>query len=66
MMTVKSEVNLKVLSVTETAQRLGVSRNTARDLLNSGKIRTVIVGKRRCVAEEDLAAYVLGTDNEQD
>lgn len=47
-----------LLTLAETLERLPVSRMTLHKLVQSGQLRTVVVGRRRFVAEDDLGAFI--------
>ena len=47
-----------LLTLAETLERLPVSRMTLHKLVQSGQLRTVVVGRRRFVTEDDLAAFI--------
>jgi excisionase family DNA binding protein len=44
--------------VEEAAQRLGVGRSTAYELISSGRLPTVSIGRCRRVTAEALASFV--------
>lgn len=44
--------------IPEVAEVLRISRSTVYDLIKSGDLRTVTIGRNRRVAAEDLEAYV--------
>lgn len=48
----------RLLRLDEVAQRLSVSRRHVERLLARSEIRSVRLGRRRLIAEADLAAYV--------
>jgi excisionase family DNA binding protein len=47
-----------LLTITETAEVLGVVRSTVFRLLADGQLPAVRVGHRRRIRQEDLAAYL--------
>lgn len=56
---------MNLLTVTEVAERLGVSVRTARRLVEGGTVRSVKLGKERRsprrVRPSDLDAYILAS-----
>jgi excisionase family DNA binding protein len=48
----------RLLSADELARELGVGRTTAYDLLWSGQIKSLKLGRLRKVRREDLEAYI--------
>ncbi|NYI05559.1 helix-turn-helix domain-containing protein [Allostreptomyces psammosilenae] len=57
---------LVVLTVEEAARRLGIGRTTMYDLLSSGKIPSVKIGRLRRVPVEALDAFIAGRLREAD
>ncbi|MFI8186409.1 excisionase family DNA-binding protein [Actinacidiphila glaucinigra] len=49
---------LLLLTVEETARRLGIGRTTCYSLISSGEIESVTVGRLRKVPADALPAYV--------
>lgn len=49
---------LRLFSVPDVAELLGVSRRYAWTLVHQGKIRSVRMGKRRAVRMSDIAHYI--------
>lgn len=45
---------VQLLSVAEAAKRLGVSRTSAYQLIGSGRLRSITVGRRRLVPASEL------------
>lgn len=48
----------KLLSAQQAAERLGVSIWTVSRLARAGKLASVLIGRRRLFAEEDLDSFV--------
>jgi excisionase family DNA binding protein len=48
----------RLLSVAEVAEELGLSRTTGYDLLWSGEIPSLKIGRRRLVRRRDLLDYI--------
>lgn len=48
----------KLLSAQQAAERLGVSIWTVSRLARAGKLASVVIGRRRLFAEEDLDSFV--------
>ncbi|KPM53345.1 hypothetical protein ACG83_21665 [Frankia sp. R43] len=46
-----------LLSTPDAAARLNIGRSTLYDLIRSGALPTVKIGRRRLVAVDDLARY---------
>lgn len=55
----------RLLRVDEAARLLGVSRATAYNLVRSGDLRTVTIGRSRRVSMEALDSYVTRLGHEQ-
>jgi excisionase family DNA binding protein len=51
-----------LLSMEDAAARLGIGRTLAYGLVQSGQLRSHLIGRRRLVSESALAAYVTGSD----
>jgi excisionase family DNA binding protein len=49
---------LRMLSVPEAANELGISRSLTYELLSSGALRSVKIGRRRLVPREAIEAYI--------
>ena len=49
-----TRVEKKAYSIAETCQALGVSRMTVFGLISGGRLRTVMVGKRRLIPATEL------------
>ena len=52
----------KLLGVREAAARLGVSERTIRELVATGELRSLRVGRRRLVPVDAIADYVRGIE----
>ena len=52
----------ELLSIKETAFRLNVSQDTVRRMIRDGKIKTVEVGKRPKIKEEEIIRITTGRD----
>ena len=50
-----------VFTIDEIAERLRVSRDTVRRLIERGELRAMKIGSQWRIAEEDLDAYVRRT-----
>ena len=48
----------QLLSVAETANRMGVHRSTVYRLFAAGQLPSVQIGRRRLIAESAIAAYI--------
>jgi excisionase family DNA binding protein len=48
----------RYLSIQEVAERLGVCDRTIRRAIKSGELRSVLVGSRYRISEEDLHNYL--------
>lgn len=48
----------RLLSLKETAKHLGVHETTVRGYIQSGKLGSVPMGRRRMVREDQLAAFI--------
>jgi excisionase family DNA binding protein len=48
----------QLLTLTEAAERLRISRRTLERLVRAGRIRVVPIGSRRLVTERELEAFV--------
>ncbi len=55
-----------LLSVVEAARRLGIGRTLMYELLGSGRVQSVHVGRLRKVTPEALEAFVLASMRQQD
>lgn len=55
-----------LLSVVEAARRLGIGRTLMYELLGSGRVQSVHVGRLRKVPPEALEAFVLASMRQQD
>lgn len=51
---------VRLLSIGQAAERLGIARSTTYALIGSGLLRSVKVGRRRLVPEDALAELVGG------
>ncbi len=51
----------RLLSAQQAADRLGVSIRTVSRLARAGRLASVLIGRRRLFAEEDLDAFVRET-----
>ena len=52
--------NRRLWSINEVIHSLGVGRTTTYDLIASGKLKTVKIGRRRFVTAEALDAFIAG------
>ena len=52
-------------SVPDAAAMIGISRRTCYELMTSGQLRSVKLGRRRLVRHSDLVAFVDALDDEQ-
>lgn len=50
--------NSRCLSVEETAERIGVCRTYMYEILGTGAIRSIKVGRRRLVPEIEIARFI--------
>lgn len=48
----------RLISTSETARRLGVSRQTVYELLNRGELASLTVGRSRRIPEAEVDRYV--------
>jgi len=51
---------MRLLTIPEVAESLGVHRNTAQRLVASGELPSCKIGRARRVRDDDLRAYVEG------
>jgi excisionase family DNA binding protein len=51
-------VPLRMLSVQKAAGELGISRSLTYELLSSGALRSVKIGRRRLVPREAIETYI--------
>jgi excisionase family DNA binding protein len=49
--------NVTLISVSEAAQRLGLGMTKLRELIASGEVPSVVIGKRRLLRPQDLEAF---------
>jgi excisionase family DNA binding protein len=49
-------------SIEDVMERLKVGRNTAFNLISSGELRSVKIGRRRLVSEKALRDYIAAID----
>lgn len=54
------ELRPRLLTVAETSTALRISRWSVYQLINSGRLRTVKIDRRRLVAPEDLDSFIEG------
>ena len=54
----RTEETEKLLSVADLAEELGLSRTTGYDLLWSGEIPSLKIGRRRLVRRADLTEFI--------
>lgn len=47
-----------LLGIREAGRELGIGRNTVYELVNTGRIRSVVVGNRRLVPRSELEAWI--------
>jgi len=52
-----------LLPVREAAARLAIGRDTAYELVRSGRLRSVAIGRRRLVPASELEAFVARESN---
>jgi excisionase family DNA binding protein len=52
-------------SVPDAAAMIGISRRTCYELMTSGQLRSVKLGRRRLVRHSDLVAFVDALDDDQ-
>lgn len=50
--------------LTDAAQVLGISRTTIYQLISDGEIRTIKIGRRTLVAQDELERYVASLKKE--
>ena len=55
-----NEKSTKLLTFTDAARRLGVSRPTVYKLTVKGKLKTILVGKARRIPEQAVINYAKG------
>lgn len=60
----KRRSNQLAFSVNETAQALGVSRQTIYDLISADKLLTFKIGKRRLVSADALRRFITSREAE--
>ena len=60
-----TDQNVLVNSVSGTAKRLGVCRQTLYNEINTGRILTFKIGNRRLISEEALQNYIARLEAEQ-
>lgn len=53
-----TEVRRLAFNLDESARALGVARNTMRELIDSGRVRAVRVGRRRLVSSSELERFL--------
>lgn len=58
--------SIKLLSVTDVAERLGVDRDTVDLAMALGQLPYIQFGRRRVVVERDLERYLAGADTTTD
>lgn len=58
------ELRPRLLTVMETSTALRVSRWSVYQLINSGRLKTVKIDRRRLVAPEDLDSFIEGLRKE--
>jgi excisionase family DNA binding protein len=56
----------QLFSIDEVMQRLGVGRNTVFNLLGSGELRSVKLGRRRMVSAQALRDFIAALDQAGD
>ncbi|WP_366525207.1 helix-turn-helix domain-containing protein [Ferrimicrobium sp.] len=54
----------QLLTVSETAQALRLSRATLYGILSRGDLRSVYIGSRRLIRSSDLAAFIANLSSE--
>ena len=64
-LTVRAD-NRLLLSVEEAAERLGIGRSLMYELISSGQINSIHVGRLRRITPEALTAYVTSLHNRGD
>jgi excisionase family DNA binding protein len=53
----------RLLSVSEAAHALGISRTTTYGEIGAGKLRSLVVGRRRLVSATALAEYIASAES---
>lgn len=61
----KPELEKSAFSVTEFSQRWGWGRNTTYDLINSGKLSSAKVGRRRVITAQQEADFAADLEGKQ-
>lgn len=56
---------MKLLSLDEAAECLGVGRSTTKTLLGQGRLRSLKVGRRRLVPEHAIEEFIAELEREQ-
>ena len=55
----------RAFSVSEVSRRLGISRDSTYQLINSGRLRSVSLGRRRVVSATALAELLDATEEDE-
>lgn len=58
--------DMQLVTVTEAANRLAVSRRTIERLIASGDLRSTVIGRARRIPEDAITDLILAGDGEQD
>jgi excisionase family DNA binding protein len=56
----------QLLSIDEVMERLGVGRNTVFNLMGSGRLRSVKLGRRRMISEQAIRDFIASIDQAGD
>jgi excisionase family DNA binding protein len=55
-----TEIPARLLTIEAVMERLSVARSTVYNLMDSGQLRSVKVGRRRLVPESGLVSFIDG------
>ena len=55
-----AEITARLLTIEAVMERLSVARSTVYNLMDSGQLRSVKVGRRRLVPESGLVSFIDG------
>ncbi|GAA3235913.1 helix-turn-helix domain-containing protein [Actinocorallia longicatena] len=56
----------RAFTVEQTAQILGVGRDTVYGLLRTGQLRSIKIGRLRRITQEHITAFLTTKDNDSD